>query len=64
MQNRYTALASLLVVSIISIVCATASAQDTSTPEERMQWVEVTHKLESSPLDASVSQQGEAASTR
>jgi RHS repeat-associated protein len=41
-----------------------ASAQDTSTPEERTQWVEVTHKLESAPLDDSVNQQGEAAFKR
>jgi hypothetical protein len=40
------------------------SAQATSTPEERMQWVEVTHKLESAPLDDSVNQQGEAAFKR
>ncbi len=41
-----------------------ASAQDTSTPEERAQWVEVTHKLESAPLDDSVNQQGESALKR
>jgi hypothetical protein len=64
MQNRCMVLACLLVVAIISIGCRTASAQDTSTPEERMQWVEVTHKLESSPLDDSVNKQGEAAFKR
>ncbi len=37
---------------------------DTSTPEERAQWVEITHKLESSPLDDSVNKQGEAAFKR
>jgi hypothetical protein len=40
------------------------SAQDTSAPEERAQWVEVTHKLENSPLDDSVNKQGEAAFKR
>jgi len=64
MQNRCMVLACLLVVAIISIGCTAASAQDTSTPEERMQWVEVTHKLESSPLDDSVNKQGEAAFKR
>jgi hypothetical protein len=64
MKNRYAELAFLLVVAIISIVCTTASAQDTSTPEERMQWAEVTHKLETSPLDDSVDKQGEAAFKR
>src|SRR5882724_8180607 len=64
MQNRCAVLAYLLVVAIISTGCTTASAQDTSTPEERMRWVEVTHKLESSPLDDSVNKQGEAAFKR
>ena len=41
-----------------------AAAQDTSTPTERAQWVEVTHKLESAPLDDSMNQQGEAAFKR
>ena len=41
-----------------------ASAQGTSTSEERAQWVETTHKLESSPLDDSVNKQGEAALKR
>ena len=41
-----------------------ASAQDTSTPTERAQWVETTHKLESNPLDDSVNKQGEAALKR
>jgi len=40
------------------------SAQATSTPEERVQWVETTHKLESSPLDDSVNKQGDAALKR
>jgi hypothetical protein len=41
-----------------------ASGQDTSTPDERTQWVEITHKLESAPLDESLNQQGEAALKR
>ena len=41
-----------------------ASAQGTSTREERAQWVEVTRKLETIPLDDSVNQQGEAALKR
>lgn len=40
------------------------SAQATSTPEERAQWVETTHKLESAPLDDSVNKQGDAALKR
>jgi hypothetical protein len=41
-----------------------ASAQDTSTSTERAKWVEVSHKLESAPLDDSVNQEGEAALKR
>jgi hypothetical protein len=37
-----------------------ASAQDTSTPAERAQWVGITQRLESAPLDDNVNQQGEA----
>lgn len=38
-----------------------AAAQGTSTPDERTQWVAITHRLESSPLDDDVNKQGEAA---
>ena len=41
-----------------------ASAQGTSTPEERARWVEVTRKLETAPLDDNVNQQGETALKR
>jgi hypothetical protein len=41
-----------------------ASAQATSTPEERARWVQTTRKLESAPLDDSVSKQGDAALKR
>jgi hypothetical protein len=40
------------------------SAQATSAPEERAQWVETTHKLESSPLDDSLNKLGDAALQR
>ena len=46
------------------VVLQRATAQDTSTPEERTQWVETTHKLESSPLDETVNKQGELALKR
>ena len=35
-----------------------------SAPAERAQWAEVTHKLESAPLDDRVNKQGEAAFKR
>lgn len=46
------------------IMPQSAAAQGTSTPEERAQWVEITHKLESAPLDDSVNRQGDAALKR
>lgn len=60
MQKRR--LAWILVLSVLCIVIPQrASAQATSTPEERMQWAETTHKLENAPLDDSVNKQGEGA---
>lgn len=55
---------SVLLSGLFMLMVQSMPAQDTSTPEERMQWVEVTHKLESSPLDDSVNKQGEAAFKR
>jgi hypothetical protein len=40
------------------------SAQTTSTPEERAQWVDTTHKLETVPLDDNVNKEGDAALKR
>jgi len=41
-----------------------AAAQGTSTAEERARWAEITHKLESNPLDESVDKEGEWALNR
>jgi hypothetical protein len=41
-----------------------AAAQGTSTAEEPVQWAEITHKLESNPLDESVNKDGEWALNR
>lgn len=38
-----------------------AAAQATSTPEERAQWVKITHRLESSPLDEAANRDAESA---
>jgi hypothetical protein len=46
------------------IVVLKASAQATSTPEERTRWVEITHKLETNPLDESVNKEGDWALKR
>jgi hypothetical protein len=41
-----------------------AAAQGTSTTEERARWVEITHKLESNPLDESLNKEAEWALNR
>jgi hypothetical protein len=46
------------------LVAQRATAQGTSTPEERARWAEITHKLESNPLDESVNKDGEWALNR
>src|SRR5271154_6078125 len=61
MRNRGACIWVLILICIPSLFAETSAAQDTSTPEERAQWVEITHKLESSPLDDSVNKQGESA---
>lgn len=63
MRNIHLA-ASVLLGCLLMLMVQSVPAQDTSTLEERMQWVEATHKLESAPLDDSVNKQGEAAFKR
>jgi hypothetical protein len=46
---------------LLAAAVSKAPAQGTSTAEERAQWVEITHKLENSPLDVSIDKQGESA---
>jgi len=54
-----------LVLSFPSLgIAEKMSAQGTSTPEERARWAEITHKLESNPLDESVNKDGEWALNR
>jgi hypothetical protein len=55
----------LFVLAVLSVKSARkAAAQATSTAEERARWAEVTHKLESNPLDESVNKEGELALNR
>ena len=55
----------VFVLAVLSVKSTPkASAQGTSTPEERMRWAEITHKLESNPLDESVNKDGEWALNR
>ena len=65
MHNNSVVWSRVLLLSCVCVlICQKTTAQNTSTPEERMQWVETTRKLESSPLDDSVNKQGEAALKR
>jgi hypothetical protein len=65
MRNARAVLVWLPTLSFLLLTTALrTSAQATSTPEERAQWVETAHKLESSPLDDSVNKQGDAALKR
>jgi hypothetical protein len=65
MRRKDLALSGVLALCCLFMgAVESAVAQDTSTPDERAQWVEVTHKLESSPLDDAVNKQGEAAFKR
>lgn len=49
---------------VLGLLLGYAAAQDAPTPQERAQWVDVTRKLESAPLDDSLNQQGDAALQR
>ncbi|HEY3768914.1 MAG TPA: hypothetical protein VGN44_09585 [Candidatus Angelobacter sp.] len=61
MRIKRGAWACFLAVGIAVPIVPSLSAQDTSTSEERAQWVAITHKLESNPLDDSMDKQGEVA---
>jgi hypothetical protein len=63
MRNKWLAW-TCLVLGLCVVVAQRAAAQGTSTPEERARWVEITHKLESNPLDESVNKDGESALNR
>jgi hypothetical protein len=55
----------VFVLAVLSVKATPkAAAQGTSTAEERARWVEITHKLESNPLDDSVNKDGEWALNR
>ncbi|HZV88040.1 MAG TPA: hypothetical protein VFF95_10860 [Candidatus Binatus sp.] len=65
MRKKLCTYTSSLVLGFLFILIATkASAQATSTPEERARWAEISHKLESNPLDESVNKDGEWAFNR
>jgi hypothetical protein len=59
---RLNQVVAILLFGFVPItITPNSSAQVASTAEERAQWVETTHKLEKSPLDASIDEQGESA---
>jgi len=65
MRNRRSTFSWILALCFLSTATLQrAAAQDTSTPDERAQWAEITRKLESAPLDEAVNKQGEGAFKR
>jgi hypothetical protein len=64
MQTRCGSSWALVLSCLSTLFTGISWAQDTSTPGERAQWVEVTRKVEIAPLDDSVNKQGEAAFKR
>ena len=65
MHNGSMACGLIIVCSFLSLaITQKIFAQGTSTQEERAQWVDITHKLENTPLDENVNKQGEAALKR
>jgi hypothetical protein len=61
MSHRKNRITILVIAGLLLMAASQFVAQETSTPEERVQWVEITHKLEGAPLDVSVNKQGESA---
>ena len=64
MYRILSAIGWALTLSCLFNPAPAASAQATSTPEERAQWVQTTRKLETAPLDDSLSKQGDTALKR
>jgi hypothetical protein len=64
MRNKWLAWSWSLVFGLYLAMPPRVAAQGTSTPEERARWAEITHKLESNPLDEGVNKDGEAALDR
>ncbi len=64
MSKRIRHSAVIICLILIPLYVRSATAQETSTPEERTRWVEITRKLEMKPLDADNRQQGEWALKR
>jgi hypothetical protein len=63
LHRKQTVLVLVLAV-FVAVSARNGAAQGTSTPEERARWVEIAHKLESNPLDDSVTKEGEWALNR
>ena len=53
-----------MVILFVFLITERLLGQETSTGRERARWVEITHILENSPLDASANEQGEWALKR
>lgn len=64
-MRKNTFLVNLLSFALVYLgSCTRLFGQATSTPDERAHWVEITHKLESNPLDGALNKEGEKALKR
>jgi PBP1b-binding outer membrane lipoprotein LpoB len=64
-MTKKSSLVSILPLALLVLVTSPAVlAQATSTPEERAHWVDITHKLESNPLDGALNKEAEKALKR
>jgi hypothetical protein len=64
MSSRQNLIAGLAVVGVLLMAAGQLLSQETSTSEERARWAEITHKLESNPLDESTNKDREWALKR
>ena len=65
MHRKHICWVLVLVLAVFSVASTRkATAQATSTPEERARWAEITHRLESNPFDESMNKDGEWALNR
>jgi hypothetical protein len=60
MRNKWLTWSCSLMLGFCVLIPQRAPAQGTSTPEERAHWAEITHKLETSPLDANIDKEGDS----
>lgn len=64
MSHRTNRIAALAMLGLLLMAARRLQAQETSTPEERARWTQITHGLETNPLDENMNKDGEWALKR